>query len=255
MAMGRVIMATSALRTWKRKMMMTSADDQTFLDQFFFQSRDRSKYKIRTVVGADDLNAGRKRRLDLFDFLLDAIDQIERVLAVAHDHDAADHFAFAVQLRDAAPHVRPQSHRSDVAHQNRRAASPPTVTLLDVLDGSDIAATAHHVFRAAQFDGAAADVVVAHANGIDHAFHRQPVGGQLVRIEIDLILAHESADAGDFRHAFDAADLIAQIPILKAAQLSQIIFPRLIDQRVLKDPADAAGVRAECRGNATRKAT
>ena len=69
------------------------ADDQTLFDQFFFQSRDRSEDEIGTVVGADDLYAGRERRLDLFDFLLDAIDQIESVFAVAHDHDAADHFA------------------------------------------------------------------------------------------------------------------------------------------------------------------
>ena len=51
------------------------ADDETLLDQFFFQSRDRSEYEIRSVVGADDLYAGRESRLDLFDFLLDAIDQ------------------------------------------------------------------------------------------------------------------------------------------------------------------------------------
>ncbi len=109
-------------------MMMTTTDDQALLDQFFFQRRDRSKYKIRTVVGADDLNAGRQSRLDLFEFLLDAVDQVERVFTVAHDHDTADHFAFAIQLCDAAPHIRPQGHRSDVAHENRRSASPPTAT-------------------------------------------------------------------------------------------------------------------------------
>ena len=70
-----------------------------------------------------------------------------------------------------------------------------------------------------------------------------------------MVLAHEPADAGNFRHAFDAADLIAQIPILKAAQLGQIIFPRFIDQRVLKDPADAAGIWSKCRGYARREAT
>ena len=115
--------------------------------------------------------------------------------------------------------------------------SPPTAIISMSLIGSDIAAAAHHVFRAAQLDGTAADIVVAHANGIDHAFHRQTVSRQLVRIQIDLVLAHESADAGDFRHAFDAADLIAQVPVLKTAQLSQIVFLRFIDQARTERPS------------------
>jgi len=45
---------------------------------------------------------------------------VQRVLAEAHDDDAADRFAFAVQFRDAAPDIRPEPHLRDVAHTDRR---------------------------------------------------------------------------------------------------------------------------------------
>src|ERR671919_769129 len=92
------------------------ADNETLFDQFFLQRGDGSEYEIGTVIGADDLYAGRKRRLDIFDLLLDAIDQIQSVLPMAHYHDAPGHFAFAIQLGDAAPHVRSQGHGSNVSH-------------------------------------------------------------------------------------------------------------------------------------------
>ncbi len=101
---------------------------------------------------------------------------------MAHHHDATDHFALTVQLGDTAPHVRPQTHRPDVANKNRRAAPAANGDHLDVFNRFYIAAAAHHIFRAAHFDRAAADVVVAHANRIHDSLHRQAIGSQLIGI-------------------------------------------------------------------------
>ena len=39
---------------------------------------------------------------DVVEALLDRVDDLERVLAVAHDHDAADHLALTVEVGDPA---------------------------------------------------------------------------------------------------------------------------------------------------------
>ena len=71
---------------------------------------------------------------------------------------------------------------------------------------------------------------------------RNAVSEQLIRIEIDLVLLHEAADGRDLGNAFYRLEGITQIPILERAQLGQIVFPGLIDERVFEDPADAGGV-------------
>ena len=115
-----------------------STDNEALLNQLFLQSGDRFQDEVRTVIGCDDLYTWRKRGLDHFDFLLDPFDQIERVLAVAHDHDATNNLSFAVELGDTAPHIRPQSHLADVSHKDGRAAVlPPTaiisMSLMDLI--------------------------------------------------------------------------------------------------------------------------
>ena len=73
------------------------------------------------------------------------------------------------------------------------------------------------------------------------------VGGQLVRIDVDLILLDEAADARDLGDAWHGGEPVAQIPVLEAAQLGQVVLPGLVNQRVLEDPADAGRVGADRR--------
>ena len=62
MAIGSVIMATSALRHMEKKNDDDGTDNKALLDQFFFQSGDRFQDKIRTVIGGDDLYAWREEK-------------------------------------------------------------------------------------------------------------------------------------------------------------------------------------------------
>jgi hypothetical protein len=84
---------------------------------------------------------------------LDPADDVERVLALAHHDDAADHVALAVEIGDTAPHLRPERHLGDVLDLDRRATGGGQHELLDVLDALDVAAAAHHVLAPAARPG------------------------------------------------------------------------------------------------------
>ena len=69
---------------------------------------------MRTPAGSDG-SSSRSRSLH-------ALDHVARVLAVAHDHDAADRVALAVEVGDAAADLGAERDLGHVAHQDRRAA-------------------------------------------------------------------------------------------------------------------------------------
>ena len=83
-------------------------DGQDDLDERLRDVVDGAADELGAVVDRDDRDAGRQAGLDLLDPLLDAVDDVEGVLALAHDDDAGDHLAGAVEIGDAAPQVRPQ---------------------------------------------------------------------------------------------------------------------------------------------------
>ena len=66
---------------------------------------------------------------------------------------------------------------------------------------------------------------------------------QPVRIDDDIILLDEAADAGDLRDAFGLGETVAQRPVLERAQFGERHL--LGDERILVDPADAGRVRPE----------
>ncbi len=72
-------------------------------------------------VAGNDFHAGRKRALDVGDFLLEVIDNIQRVLAEAHHHDAAHGFALAVPVGHPAPDFRAEGDTPQVTHQHGHA--------------------------------------------------------------------------------------------------------------------------------------
>ena len=65
-----------------------------------------SLIKPGAVIAGHDLDSRRQRCLDLAQLLLDAVDHVQSIHAIAHDDDAADGLAFAIPLRDAFADVR-----------------------------------------------------------------------------------------------------------------------------------------------------
>src|SRR5690606_34233531 len=66
---------------------------------------------------------------------------------------------------------------------------------------------------------AGSNVSVAAPNRIDDLWERDIVAAKRFGIDVDLVFADETPDAGDLRDAFRALQRIADIPVLNAAQL------------------------------------
>jgi hypothetical protein len=111
------------------------ADDDHLLDERVLERRDRFFDELRPVVGGDDLDTLGQTRLDLAEPLLDRVDHRQRVLAVAHDHDAAGRLAFAVELREAAADVRADA---DSRHVLGRESGCRSTTLMGLLPISGV---------------------------------------------------------------------------------------------------------------------
>ena len=223
-------------------------DNDKFLQQLAVEGIHGAFDQRRAIVGLDDLDAVGQAVFQFRQFLLDAFDGAQRVLAEAHDDDAADDFALAVQFGDAATQLRPEAHFGNIVQQDRGAALVDAQRYMaQVIQFIDVAGRAHHVLGFGHFDDRAAGLLVAAHDGVFDRCQRQVVGPQLVRVEHHLVLLDHAADGGDLGHAVYRLQFILQKPVLQAAQLRQVVLTAAVDQCIFVDPANAGGVRAEFR--------
>src|ERR1051326_5833313 len=133
---------------------------------------------------------------------LDAIDDLQRVLSLPHDHDPGNNFAVSIQVGDSPAQVRSQHHLAYILDSNRCAGfAGHQCDILEILHGLGRAASAHHVFSAAELQQAAADLTVPAAHRLDHTVDGNSVGLQTAGVDIDLILLPEAAQRSNFSHA------------------------------------------------------
>src|SRR5947208_7208684 len=177
-------------------------DDDAFFDQLLTQCGDGAANQVAAIVNRHDAHTGRQRRLDLFNFLFYGVDDVERVLAVTHHHDAANDFAAPIEFGHAAPDVAAMVDVSNILQVNRRAVFDFENDVLDVLNLFDVAATADVVLGRGDLENLAAHVGVTHLDRVDHVAERDVVSDESVWIEIDLVLLYESADRRDFSDSF-----------------------------------------------------
>src|ERR1019366_188889 len=223
--------------------------------QRVFQILDGAQNQFGPIVRGDNLYTGRKTSLDVMELLLNAIDQLESVLPLPHDHDPGYRLPGSVPVRDAAPDIRPERYVAHVGDANRNSALIfREHDLADVVSRLRISTAAHHVLGAAEFHQSPADVIVAAAHCVHYFADRDIERLELVRVNIDLVLPHEAAqrrDLGDTRNRLEA---IAQVPVLVAAQVGQALLARCIDKGILKYPADTSGVWPQFGFDALRQA-
>ena len=225
--------------------------DDAFLEQRVLERFDRRVDQIGAVIDRDDLDRLRQAAGDLLEALLDVLDHVERIDAEALQHDAAGHLALAVQFGDAAPLVRPQLDARDVAQQHRRSVAGLQHDVAEVVDALQVALAADDIFELGEFDGAAADIGVAGADRIAHLLHGDAEIAHPLRIEDDVVLLDEAADAGDLGDAFRLGQREFQVPVLDGARVREVQLLR--HHGVLVDPADAGGVRTDGRRHARRQ--
>ncbi len=125
-----------------------------------------------------------------------------------------------------------------VAKINRRTVSIRADNhLLKIGHGLDVTEPPHHVFASRVFHHASTHVVITSSDGRNHLVEWKMVGKQRIGIDVHLILLHKSADTSHLRDAGHAFQPVAEIPVLKGPQLSQIMPACLVNQRVHVDPS------------------
>ncbi len=165
------------------------AQRQHDLDDGSLEVVHRAVDELGAVVADDDLDALGEAGGDLVELLLDGLDDLEGVLLVAHDHDALDHLALAVELGDPAPDVRALGDLAEILDPDRRAElAAADDDLLEVLDGLGVAVAAHHVLGAAELHEPAADLGGAVAHRLDHLLDSDAIAAQPIGVDGDLVL-------------------------------------------------------------------
>ena len=223
---------------------------QDLLDQRTPERPDRLLDQGGPVVERGDRDAGRQARPDLLDARLDGIDDCLGVDAGPGDDDAAHRLPGAADERRhpervADLHVR---HLLDVDGDTVRRANHD---VLHVLGRSDEPDAADDEPRAVRLQDVAADVDVARAHGGDDVAERNAVAPEPVGIDVDLVLLDVAADRGHLRHARHRVELIADEPVLQAAQFAERM--RRAVERVPEDVADPGRVRSEGGHHARRQ--
>src|SRR5262249_27311132 len=144
-----------------------------------------------------------QRALYFFKLLFDAVNDAQGVLAIAHDDNATDYLALAVEFRDSAAYVGAQMDRAHIFHIDRGALLRFEWDVLDVLDVLDIATTAHVILGRSDFEDFPADVAVGHAYFVNDFGYGNAVGEQFIGINVHLVLLHEAANGRDFGDPLD----------------------------------------------------
>jgi len=153
-------------------------------------------YLARTAVR--ELFARQPRR-DLGDLLFHGPYRRQRVLAVPYDDHTADRFGTPL-VQHAAPQGRATVDRGDDADGDRNVVADGNDARGDVLARLDETDTAHYVLDAVDLDGAGSHLAVGLADGPEDLCQSHTVVSQSIRIDIDLVLAYETADRRHFGH-------------------------------------------------------
>src|ERR1700688_1888421 len=223
------------------------AYDHCLFDQVAAERLDRCGDQAGAVVAGNDFDPGGQGLLDFGDLALDAVDYVERILAVAHHDYSAHDFSVAVEIGDAFTQVGSQAHDAEVADQNRRAVVVADRNLFEVGHRADVSQASNKVACARHFEHPAADLVVALADLVDHVPKRDFQREHPVRIEPNLILLDEPADRGDLCTARFGPQSVAHFPVLQASQIRGAELVAAIEQHVLVDPSGSGRIRADNR--------
>src|SRR6185369_16720545 len=116
--------------------------------------------------------------------------------------------------------------------------------ILQLLEVRRVEATAQLILTIGDFDGAATGLLKRTLHGREHVLQGDATLAEERREQLDLILLLETADRCDLGDAWRRLQRRFDQAFVEEPQLTQVASLFVIDQRVLKDPAHAAGVRA-----------
>src|SRR5512133_1946003 len=219
------------------------------LDQRMLESIDGVEDERAAIVEGDDANILRKARCNLGDLLFDGIDDVKGMGAVARHNDTADRL-FAILVEESTAELGPQLHTRNITHIHWSAIRRRDRNVFNVLELLDQPKPANHVFAVADFEHLGAYIVVAALHCREHIAHRDAVGSQLQRIDIDLILPNEAPDTRDLSHTGNRIELVLDVPVLNRMQSPAIVRAF---HRIPEHLAHTGRVRPQHRGHSDRQ--
>jgi hypothetical protein len=128
-AIGRVRMGTERAPEMEEEEDDHQAHDHHLLDQRALERADGPMDQLGSVVGRHEVDARWEGTPDLFQPFLHAVDHVERVLLLPHDHDPADDLALSVQLGDAAARLRSEVDLTELLYGDRHASLATFTTI------------------------------------------------------------------------------------------------------------------------------
>src|SRR5260370_725820 len=231
------------------------ADDDRLFQKVSLESFDGRVNQSGAVVPGNDFDTGRQRGFGLRQFFLHPVDDVQSVHAVTHDDDTRDGFSFALPLGHAFANIRAESDRAEIANLDGSSILRGDGHGFEIAQRAQITQTANHVFRAAYFEDPSADFVRAGPDLFDDSRKGNTVSAEFVGVDIDLVLLDESPDRRNFGNARNGFKLVAQIPVLNAAQLGETAPVGAIHENVLVHPACTGRIRANDRMDVGRQSS
>ncbi len=202
--------------------------------------------------------AGRPDSISL-QFCFYAADNVQRIGTLAHHDDPGDVLARTVPVRGTATHFGTQRHYAHIAHAYYRAlALSGHRNIFQVGCGPEVSAAPNHVLRAGKLEQSSARLAVALFHSLDHLRHRDAKRAQFEGVYHHLILRLKAADRRHLGHSRNSSQVIANVPVLRGAQLSCVVVTRRIGEDILEYPAESVCVGSKfefyTRGQALRGA-
>src|SRR5688572_17326237 len=170
--------------------------------------------QFAAIVKGHNPDTVRQTRPKRRDLCFDVLNNLPGVGAVTDDDDTADRIN-AILVEYSAAELGTQLHGCHVTDRDRCVIGVQEHNVFNVRDRTDQSEAANDEFAIVGFNDFGADVTVTALNCIEDHAYRYVVAAQPGRIDVDLILANESADTGHLSNARDGIQLVSDEPVLQ----------------------------------------
>src|SRR5262249_31351398 len=154
----------------------------------------------------------------------------KNILILFHDHDAADNFAFAVEVHRASALIVSDLDVTDISQVNRLpflvASKKEIFQLVDIVVADP---TSQLIIAIGHLDHPAAGFLKNFLNGANHLFDRNAGIRQQRWKDFELVLFFETADRSDFSDTGNGLESRLDATFVQQAQLAHVVRTLVID--------------------------
>ena len=232
------------------KVLQRHRDDQDDHDELVGDRLEEVLERVPDQAGAvvrrNDFDPFGKRRPERLEPRKQGPGHGEDIPALFHDDDAADDFPGSVEVGNSAPQVVTDLQVPDILEVHGRAVSVAAENQkLEVTDALGPHPAPQLILAVGDLYRAAARLLKRALQRAEHALQRQAPLGEERREQLHLILLLETADRRHFRHTGRRLQHGLDDRLVQQAKVAEIAHTLPIEQRILEDPAHAAGIRTD----------